>query len=226
MNRVHSLCCAIVGFACLLLVQAAIAAGRSDDSALNDNLRRGEIEVAFRRVDGQPVREVQVSGIVNAPVESVWAVLQQFKHYDEFMPRFAVSLVLRLDAATLLASASSLKQIERQLMTEACDTVPSDTFLFYNRLDMPSPVGDRRYVLKMVRELRVHRVHWTQTCGDFRINEGSWQLYPVGNKTLAVYTALSDPGINLPGFIKTFVTRHSLPDIIVAVRKRAEEQQP
>jgi hypothetical protein len=75
----------------------------------------------------------------------------------------------------------------------------------------------------MVRDAFSCTVRWKMVTGNMMLNRGSWQLmlHPTDpNKTLAVYTTVSNSGIPIPSFIQRFGLNRSLPNIIRGVRKR------
>jgi hypothetical protein len=185
-----------------------------------------EIRTSIEHLPKSGTRVGTVSGMIDAPADQVWAVVSQYNQYKEFMPRFKESLILGHDVPATLMDAASFRRHEPDLRDISLQILPGDTFLFYNHLALPVPLGDKRYVLKMMRDPATFSEHWTQVAGDMKVNEGSWILQPMGERTLAVYTTYSDPGIPLPGFLLNVAMKSTLPDIIKAVRRRVQEQNP
>jgi uncharacterized membrane protein len=71
------------------------------------------------------------------------------------------------------------------------------------------------------------RIAFRQIKGDFKANEGSWELQPTpdGATTLLLYQALIDP----PGFIPNWLARSTfkreLPQMLTELRRRCEAEQ-
>ena len=59
--------------------------------------------------------------------------------------------------------------------------------------------------------------------GDTKVNEGYYRIITIAPDTqLVVYDALVDPGISVPGFVKTWIIGKSLPGVITSLRDRME----
>jgi len=71
------------------------------------------------------------------------------------------------------------------------------------------------------------RIAFRQVRGDFKANEGSWELVPTpdGATTLLLYQALIDP----PGFVPNWLARSTfkreLPQMLSDLRRRCETEQ-
>jgi uncharacterized membrane protein len=71
------------------------------------------------------------------------------------------------------------------------------------------------------------RIAFRQVAGDFKANEGSWELVPTpdGATTLLLYQALIDP----PGFVPNWLARSTfkreLPQMLTDLRRRCETEQ-
>lgn len=172
----------------------------------------------------------RVTGIIDAPVDLVWAVLSDYNHFSEFLPRMPVTFIVDAKVIHRIDKTSewSREELETLLKDHRIDELKSDTVYFYNVLDMPSPVGDRWYLLKMIRNPKEHYVCWSLVVGNMILNEGSWKLSPcVHNpeRTLATYTTCSDSGIRIPKFIMTIGLNTGLPDIIKGLRKQTDRMK-
>jgi hypothetical protein len=210
----------------VILLLLAMAGSSSLASAAGRAMPSGDqIQVTIEKLPGSGARRGTVSGLVEASPERVWAVVSQYNDYKTFMPRFAEGMILDSNLPASFMNPHQLKSRESDLQAYKLPALPGDTFLFYNRLDLPSPLGDKRYILKMMRDPAAFSEHWFQVAGDMKVNEGSWVLQSVGDKTLATYTTVSDPGMPVPGFLLNLTMKSTLPDIIKAVRQRVREEQ-
>lgn len=63
----------------------------------------------------------------------------------------------------------------------------------------------------------------TSKTNDMKVVSGTYHVYPSGTGTRLVYTGLSDSGVYVPGWLKTWLANGSLVDLIGGVRKRAEK---
>jgi uncharacterized membrane protein len=115
------------------------------------------------------------SAEIDAPVEAVWAVVQDIEAAPEWQRG--------LDAMTVLERDEQGRAVQ-------CETT-TDTKLkvFTARV---------RFTYASPSEL-----HWTQERGDLRSMDGSWRLEDAGgNRTLATYTLDGDPGVLMARFLK------------------------
>jgi hypothetical protein len=161
---------------------------------------------------------------VDASLPAVWNVLNQSGRFCEYMPRYLRSDLV--DPAALPDALSrdhwSRPELEALVEQNRLADWPGDTVLFYNVLDMPFPVSDRWYLLRMWREPEQYAIRWTMVAGNMNRCDGGWSLAESGTqgRTLAAYETLSDPGIQLPGFILDMGLTQTLPGVIEALRKR------
>lgn len=173
-------------------------------------LTKGEVVVFLHSVNG-PIKEGIAVGIVEAPVGEVFKVVTSNEKFSEFMPYVKES---------------------RIKMT------PDGFRLNYQYLDLPFPVGDRHYTIKIhnSQEIkgsqRLLTSSWTYVKGSGNIKDtyGSWLLKPYGpNRTLAQYTVCTDPGGDIPTWAQNMATKISLPKVITCVRQRVKtlsEEKP
>jgi carbon monoxide dehydrogenase subunit G len=115
------------------------------------------------------------SAEIDAPVEAVWAIVQDIEAAPEWQRG--------LDAMEVLERDEQGRAVQ-------CETT-TDTKLkvFTARV---------RFTYASPREL-----HWTQERGDLRSMDGSWRLEDAGGgRTLATYTLDGDPGVLMARFLK------------------------
>ena len=194
----------------LLLKTGSTAAdpGRFKDLSPSEQQRldQGKVIVFLHSVNS-PIKEGTAIGIVEAPVEVVFNVVTANEEFAEFMPYVTKSRV---------------------------KMAPEGVLLNYQYLDLPFPVGDRHYAIK-IRNSRKFQdgqlllsSSWTylKDSGNIKDTYGSWLLKPYGvNKTLAQYIVCTDPGGDIPNWAQNMATKISLPKIITRVRERVAALQ-
>ena len=115
------------------------------------------------------------SAEIDAPVEAVWAIVQDIEAAPEWQRG--------LDAMTVLERDEQGRAVRCETTTDAKLKV----FTARVRFTYASP-----------RELR-----WRQERGDLRSMDGSWRLQDAGDgRTLATYTLHGDPGALMGRFLK------------------------
>ncbi len=155
-----------------------------------------------RRDAGRRVREGCGVGTVEAPLRAVRQVIDAAAEFDEFMPRILES-----------------------------DVEPVSPGVYLNRqtLDMPFPVEDRRYTVRVETGAigtgagAGWQARWTyvEGSGNIRESRGSWTLIPVSaERTLVVYRLLTDPGGRLPGWVVDYSAPRALRRVLNALRDR------
>ena len=155
-----------------------------------------------RRDAGRRVSEGCGFGVIEAPLSAVRAVVDAAEDFDEFMPRILESEVEPLSPGVYL---------NRQV------------------LDMPFPVEDRRYTVRVETGAVATdagtgwQARWTyvEGSGNVRESRGSWTLIPVGaDRTVVVYRLLTDPGGRLPAWIVDYTAPRALRRVLASVRER------
>lgn len=195
-----------------------------NNNEINTQIIKGEIIITTEKVPDTNVLIGKATGLIDAPIEKVWAVISDYNHFRDFMPRFKESFIVKKEIIAGIIGTRNLRNSENFLKTNITNEITEDTLYFYNQLDFPWPLGDKRYLLKVIRNNLNYSFFWTQVAGEMEVNDGSWELIPYNGITLAKYTTCSDVGIKLPFFLVKMGTKSTLPDIIKAVRKRVTEK--
>ncbi len=167
-------------------------------------------------------------GVIDAPRERVWKVICDYNEQKNFMPKLLECFVFRSEGLELIEKANppDLRKLESQLKQYKTDELDGDVIYIYGMGDFPWPMRDKRYILKVVRDLEDYMTHSTMLIGEMKANESSWELMPYGrdgSKTLARYRILLDPGIPVPGFALRMAVNSTLPEVINAVRRRVKD---
>jgi hypothetical protein len=210
----------------VILLSLVARAADLNNSEVQARLARGEIVVDLEREPGTHTLVGTAVGVIDAPREQVWAVLGDYDHFPEFMPRFKACFILRPDVITQIGDKPNLRELEPMLRANKLDSSSADTLLLFHSFNFPFPLGDRCCLVRKVLNGVTFRSHYAMVTGEFKVNEGSWELRPYGKKTLAIYITRTDPGLAVPGFLLSMGTRSILPDVIKGVRKRVREMFP
>ena len=191
-------------FAALLpLVLASTSARAADDALSPEDVRRleaREIIVTTEDVPGHKLPRTRMVGLIQAPPEKVWAIIQDCNRYAQTMPRTLES-----------------HELERQGDRVRCKA----------KVDMPFPFGDlvsdTEAVQTVERGVRYQR-KWTLRGGDFEANEGIWTLEPRdgGAATLVRYQSLFVPKVAIPAWIQNWATTVTMPGMLEGLRKQTE----
>ncbi len=155
-----------------------------------------------RRDAGRRVSEGCGIGVIEAPLAAVRDVVDAAADFDEFMPRVLES-----------------------------DVEPVSPGVYLNRqiLDMPFPVDDRRYTVRVDTGAvetgagAGWQARWTYVEGSGNVLEskGSWTLIPLNpERTVVVYRLLTDPGGRLPAWIVDYAAPRALRSVLASVRER------
>jgi Polyketide cyclase / dehydrase and lipid transport len=165
-----------------------------------------------RTRSGFSAKEFRAIGLIDAPPDRVFAVVDDAEAYPSFMPFTAETRVLKRSEDYLIA---------------------------YQRLKLPF-VADRDYTIvsthKVWRggEAPIHQVAWT-TANEFgpgpqsgvrrvQICEGSWLLEREGkNATRAIYQIYTDSGGSIPAIIANSGSRIAICKIFEAIRKQVKQ---
>jgi len=155
-----------------------------------------------RRDAGGRVSEGCGFGVIEAPLSAVRDVIDAAADFDQFMPRILES-----------------------------DVEPVSPGVYLNRqvLDMPFPVEDRRYTVR-VETGAVEtgtgtgwQARWTyvEGSGNVRESRGSWTLIPLSpERTVVVYRLLTDPGGRFPAWVVDLAAPRALRRVLASVRGR------
>lgn len=155
-----------------------------------------------RRAAGGRIREGCGLGVIEAPLNAVRSVIDAAADFDQFMPR-----VLESDV----------------------EPVSSGVYLNRQILDMPFPVEDRRYTVRVetgtveAGAATGWQARWTyvEGSGNVRESRGSWTLIPLDSeRTVVVYRLLTDPGGRLPAWVVDSAAPRALRRVLASVRDR------
>jgi hypothetical protein len=170
-----------------------------------------ELTIYARDRSGSSLEELRAVGELNATAFKVETVLGEVSKYPEFMP-----------------------------YTKESRLLASDNQLCYMLLSPPI-VGERDYTIRVSRESRkgedgntAYYSHWEVANAEgpsprpgvnrVNINEGSWLLEPIGNRTRATYVLYTDGG-GIPAFLANIANKQSIAQLFEALRVRVLGQK-
>jgi len=207
---------------------------------LHPRLATGEIIVSCPEMSEAAAKQVEVMGMVDASPEKVWEVITDINYFQNFMPR---TLKSRAVTPETLQAILKIKPTEAPIAEALLDPVPPHPALYrvpgqkydvylYSLLDFPFPLCNRWYILKITNDEtqaggHIYTSSWTMEIGNLRENRGEWRLIPFADgQTQVTYRLFTDPGGCLPDFLVKQGTKATLPQIILAVRKRVAQLSP
>jgi hypothetical protein len=193
------------------------------DTTTLQKLAEGEILSCIQLLPNSKTHRCELMGLIQAPIQTVWNVISDYSRYHEFMPRTPVTFLVDPEALNSRQekNIANWNQFEKELMDFRVNEYGDNPFYFYNRFQMPFPLKDRHYILKIERFPEIFRSQWNEILGNTRVNKGSWTLVSFEEKpgtTLAIYSLDVDTGLPLPPkIIQTAMKK--LPEIIRALRQ-------
>lgn len=139
-----------------------------------------------------------VFGAVRGNVDKVWALLDNCGKSPPIMPYLQSCSVVQPDHPLPPNRRWELLKINFHMLFFSTKT----TLVNEKTLDAPN------------------YLKWNQIRGEAKINEGYFRIIPITpNAQLIVYDSLVDPGPYVPGFVKSWVVKNTLPKVITALRE-------
>jgi len=172
-------------------------------------IEAGEIlvyEIPTRQKSGRTFKAI---GLINAEVDQIFTVLQDYESYPEFMPNLEKIEILRQDSKSALLNYT---------------------------LDLPlNKVKKYRLNTNFKKENGIAAITWKlvpwpglKESEKIKDSTGYWNLRDYPDKkghVLVVYHLYTDPG-PIPtglGWIVDILTKHSVPNIVLNTRQRVQE---
>ncbi len=202
-----------------IFVLAATAALRAEPSSSVDPSEGWKMATQSKNVaihtrphPGSALKEFRAVGEIDAPSETVHAVIDDLENYPSFMPYIA-----------------ECRLIKRE----------SDSIITYQRLS-PKICADRDYTLRVQKKSwpatagGVAYLNWWKPANELgpaekrgvvRVNvcDGGWLLEPNGaDKTRATYSVYTDTGGLIPAFVANRVSQIGIGRLFEAVRKQVK----
>ncbi|WP_295445356.1 SRPBCC family protein [uncultured Thiodictyon sp.] len=167
------------------------------DADRETRLENGEVTVTMRTIAGSNLPEVTARGLIEAPPERVWAIIQDCGNFKKTMPHITRS-----------------RELSRQGQSVVCEVEIGLPAAFSNLVGVTAAV------------LVVGPPEWSRTWhllrGDYEVNEGRWTLTRYGDdreRTLAVYRVHAVPKTALPDALLRYEQRTALPQLFNHLRQ-------
>ena len=190
---------------CVACQQPAGAARALFSEADRRRLENGEVVIVDRRpnvADGDDdsfVSESEAAVIVPRPAAEVWAVLADFESRPEFLPNISESRVERAEDTRVWIS-QRVSIFWMQIRYTLVMTLDPARGVMTSVLDRSSP-------------------------HDIRDSQGSWEILPHGDASaLLVSRSRVETGLPVPGIIKGYLVKNSLPQVMSSLRNEVERR--
>lgn len=179
------------------------ASAQAGDVQISQDLRDGKIESTGLAQPGQSVERGRATILIDAPADQVYAVLQNYGAYKEFLPNFEASRVLSQ------RGASALVFVQVKIMKGAA-RIWAELKLKPRKSDGPTRVIEA----KMMR-------------GNVDHMEALWQVTPVDDRrTLVTFEIIVDPDLPLPASLVSDENRKTARKTLRALRERLTSSKP
>lgn len=207
---------------CALVLATTVVFAASTSQALDVKSPGPDWTEAYHRngliiftKDVEARHEIIAVSEVDVPPETVFNVVSDFEHYQDFMPYVEESRVLS-------------RKSDRDVITYARIAPP-----FVSERDYPLQV---RMTHGSSSNGGVFKVEWTarpearpeiEGVVRVKLNEGSWVAEPLddGRRTRLTYTVLTNPGGLIPDFVVSMSNTVAIPELFEAVKKRSAERK-
>ncbi|MEW5850594.1 MAG: SRPBCC family protein [Myxococcota bacterium] len=163
-------------------------------------LEKGQVVVRgemYTNAAGKRAGKGKAFVIINKPPEAPWAILNDYEKMPEFMPRLA-RVTIQNRTADGMKVVQELKVLFKTV----------------------------RYVLDLKFDASKKRMAWAldkSSKNDINDTFGSWHFQPWnGGRTLVVYDIAVDTGAMIPAFLEEYLTKKDLPEVLMAMKRRAE----
>ncbi|MBL9036914.1 MAG: hypothetical protein JNG84_00235 [Archangium sp.] len=183
-----------VCFGCLVVW----CSGAFAEDSLEVRLARGDVIVSTEPVAGSDIPRVTVQGVIDAPPEKMWTIIDDCGNYAKHMPRIAASTEVSRDGNKVTCRITA---------------------------DMPWPVSDLTSESAGVHTVEPGKRwmrEWKLVRGDYVQNTGRWVLTPFGTdatRTLAMYQVHVQPKVALPQALLNSAQTKTLPTVIYRLRE-------
>ena len=163
-----------------------------------ERLLQGEVVTEQRPVPaGKSGVHVVAFGTIPGSVDKLWELIENCGKSHPVMPYLQSCRVVEPDHPLPPNRRWELLKIEFHMLFFSTET------MLVNEKTMEAP----------------DYLGWKQVRGDAKVNEGYFRIISITPDTqLVVYDALVDPGPLVPGFVKTWIVKNTLPEVITALR--------
>ena len=183
------------------LVSMSLLAPAYGETDPKEQLRKGEILVTSKKRKEFPRPGVKAVGVIKAPMERIWPLIDKCGNYTETMQRVLKSV-----------------ELSREGNIVVCEIT----------IDLPFPLDDIKAKTRAVHTIKPQKLYkraWKLIDGDYEYNEGSWTLVPFGGsmtETLVVYETQVEPKSMIPNSIRSLAQKQTIPALFEHLRDQVK----
>jgi len=156
------------------------------------------VDVRTAPVKGSDMPRITAKAVLSQPPEKVWGVISDCSKYKGRMPRVAAA-----------------KLLKKEGNKHTCEVT----------VEVPFPFSNLTAVTEAVHEESADGMsrRWKLVRGDYKKNEGSWEIKPLegGKKSQVTYTLHVEPNTSLPSSILEAAQKKAIPDLFVRLEQEA-----
>lgn len=156
------------------------------------------VDVRTSPVKGSDMPRITAKAVLSQPPEKVWGVISDCSKYKGRMPRVAAA-----------------KLVKKEGNKHTCEVT----------VEVPFPFSNLTAVTEAVHEESADGMSrkWKLVRGDYKKNEGSWEIKPLegGKKSQVTYTLHVEPNTSLPASILEAAQKKAIPDLFVRLEQEA-----
>lgn len=157
-----------------------------------------QVHVRTTAVKGSDLPRITAKAVLSQPPDKVWKILSDCSKYKGRMPRII-----------------SARLLKKEGNKHTCETT----------VEVPFPFSNLTAVTEAIHEESPEKLSrkWKLVKGDFKRNEGSWEIKPVdgGKKSEVTYTLHVEPNTALPASIIEAAQKKAVPDLFVRLEQEA-----
>ena len=191
----------ILCFAAAAVGASAVVPAAAQAGEISQDVRAGKIETTGVKHAGTSVQSGRAVVLIDAPIDDVMAVVQNYAGYKAFLPNFEDSRVLSQ------RGASALVYVKVSVMHGAAN--------FWAEVKL-RPLPDQG---------ATRIVEGKMTKGNVEHFEATWELTPVDGKTLVAFQILVDPSLPLPSSLVSAENQKSARKAVRALRTLIAERK-
>ena len=161
-----------------------------------------EKDLIIRLLDSpnSSIKTAEAIFVVSADSKKCFSVINDIKNYSEFMPNISESkFVLKSKQGAIFDFIFEVMFIDTEYTLLLKDSIDNNTY----------------------------HLDWTFVKGELNDSKGSWKIKPTlldKNISEVYYKVYLDPGTFIPDWLTNKLTARSIPDMVVAIRKRVKEK--
>lgn len=156
------------------------------------------VNVTTVEVKGSDTPKVVAKATIPLPPEKIWKVVSDCAHYKERMPHIAASTLLKQDGNRFTCKVTIAMPFPLSNLTAETEAVHTE-----------SAEGMSR--------------RWKLIRGDYKVNEGSWEIKPAdgGQKSIVTYSVHAEPNNSVPAWLREAAQKKAIPEMFERVKSEA-----